>query len=584
MAILSKELANWIAVGRTPRSLPRLFAAECQDVGQTRKHELRAPSAEHCRGILECATTRHRQQCRASALDCVANADRRGLPSAPAGMLVVAKDAMRIAAHVAGALLLWATGGLACEARTEGPAEARTDDRGREPVGPRCAWVPEPPELTLPRSEVSGMLQGTSRNRSTTCTREKGAGGPESVYLLRLRERAVVDLEAISNIDTVIAVRKVCDDPLTELACNDDSGGRAPRLSTTSPLVSANSPPPPAPPIPSPPPAASDASAAALASVVIPHALDAHLRVVLAPGTYYVLVDAANRLGVGAEYLLKVITSPPPPQSSCGTALPIEDGDSLPVEEIAFGTELAPSCTGAQRQPALYYRATIPSGQRLTVRARPIDGDPSFSPVLQLFSGCTETMCLSTDQAGMVADQRVLRHINNGPTELPVLLSVGASPVVSGATVQLEVNIGEVVRNGTCATSRPLADGQVLRGQDLTEGQVSLGDPCKQPGPSLFYQATLLPRQTLRLTATRPTYQPLIFFTPRLSCNEAVCRGAGGPMGQRLEYTNDDVVSQTLFIEASGLTGHPIELFDLNVSMPLPPAAVSATATRGSRP
>lgn len=55
-------------------------------------------------------------------------------------------------------------------------------------------------------------------------------------------------------------------------------------------------------------------------------------------------------------------------------------------------------------------------------------------------------------------------------------------------------------------------------------------------------------------------------------------------MGQRLEYTNDDVVSQTLFIEASGLTGHPIELFDLNVWMPPPNAAVSATATRESRP
>jgi hypothetical protein len=490
-----------------------------------------------------------------------------------AGMLVVGDDTMRIAAQVAGALLLWATGGLACEARTDGRTEARTLDRGPEPVAPRCAWVPEPLELTLPRSELSGILQGTSRNGSTTCTREQGAGGPESVYLLRLRERTVVDLEAISNLDTVIAVRKVCDDPLTELACNDNSGGRAPGLSTTSPLVPPNPPPPPAPPIPPPPPPVSDAGAAALPTVVIPHAFDAHLRVVLGPGTYYVLVDEANRLGVGGEYLLRVITSPPPPQSSCGTALPLEDGDSLPVQELGLGTELAPSCTGAERRPALYYRATIPSGQRLKVRARPVDGDRPFSPVLQLFSGCSEAICLGTDQAGMVAGQRLLRHINDGPTDLPVLLSVGASTVVSGATVQLDVHIGEVVQNGTCATARPLADGQVLRDQDLTEGQVSPGEPCKQPGPSLFYRATLLPQQTLRLTATRGTSQPLIFFTPRLSCNEGACRRAGGPMGKRLEYTNDDVVSQTLFIEASGLTGHPIEIFDLNVSMPPPPAA-----------
>src|SRR5262245_1563022 len=90
---------------------------------------------------------------------------------------------------------------------------------------PACEWGTDLPELTLPMSEKQGILKGMSRNPSTTCTRQKGTGGPDTLFLLRVTDRSIVELEVVSSLDTVVAVRRVCDDPLSEVACNDTPAG-----------------------------------------------------------------------------------------------------------------------------------------------------------------------------------------------------------------------------------------------------------------------------------------------------------------------------------------------------------------------
>src|SRR4051812_32454281 len=69
-------------------------------------------------------------------------------------------------------------GGDASGAGTDGPVAAAT-----------CSWNPAAAQLTLPQSQVKGVLRGSSRNPSTTCTRQKGTGGPEAVYVLRVTQR-----------------------------------------------------------------------------------------------------------------------------------------------------------------------------------------------------------------------------------------------------------------------------------------------------------------------------------------------------------------------------------------------------------
>ena len=511
---------------------------------------------------------------------------------------------MRPARGAALALLLFAAVGTGCnDSGANGSAGDGGLGGGLAPA-PTCAWNTQPPQLQLPASEVRGVLRGMSRNASTTCTRQRGTGGPEAIYLLQVTERSLVELEVKSTIDTVIAVRRVCDDPLSELACNDgpaaaDPGVPIPPSPVSPPFFPPAGAPPPLPPTLSPPVmrdagvlpdmAPVDASegapggGAALAQIVFPGGTrDAHLRVVLDPGNYFVIVDEAEPFGVGGEYLLKASSSPPLAQSSCAGALTIKDGTSLPAEELDLGTQLASSCTGAEKRPALYYSANVPSGQRLTARAQVRQGgDRPWTPVLQLLSACREGLCLATDRPGPNG-QPLLRYVNNGPIDQQVILAVGSSAAVSGALFRLDVSIGEPLQNGTCASARPLKDGQVLRNQDLSEGQMSATGMCRAPGggPSLFYSATLLEGQDLHLTIDQSaamTRTP-VFMTLKDGCNDVECRGS---VNERLDYTNPGPGIRTVVIEVSGFLGAPVTLFDLMVSIPLLPAGITVDAGRG---
>jgi hypothetical protein len=501
------------------------------------------------------------------------------------------------------ALPLWAVWAAGCDATSGGQDGGGGDGGDGPPPAAACAWNVQAPELALTGGEVRGVLRGTSRNGSTTCTRQKGTGGPEALYRLRVTERALIELEVVSTIDTVLAIRRVCDDPLSELACNDGPLASNPSMPGTSPPPFPVPAPPPS--FPSPPPMRVDAAparrpdagappdaardgaaaadtAAALPQIVFPGgSRDAHLRAVLEPGNYYLLLDEAEPYGVGGEYLLRASMGPALAQSSCSSAYPLQDGTSLPTEELDLGTELAPACSGGERRPALYYAATIPSGQRLSARALATAGDRPWFPALQLLSACGQAMCLATDRSSPDGQQRQLRYVNNGPTDQRVVLAVGASTAVSGGTFRLDVGVGEMHDNGTCAAARPLSDGLVLRNQDLSEGQVSSDVSCKPGGgSSLFYSATLLPGQGLRInlvSAIGPARAPL-FMVLRQGCDSGICLNSGG---EQVDYTNVEPEARTVIVEVTSFQGAPLSPFELRVSMPLPPARLTVTPTSG---
>jgi hypothetical protein len=411
-----------------------------------------------------------------------------------------------------------------------------------------CAWSPDAAELALPSGTVSGVLAGPSRNASTTCMRGIGTGGPEMIYRLRISERALVDIKVTSTLDTVLALRRACDDPLTELACND---GR-----TTM-----------------------DASGFTFSR-------DAHLRAVLEPSSYYLIVDEAAPFGTaGGPFVIEATASPPPPQASCTSAIPIQDGTHLPAEELDLVGASSPSCSGRGGRPALFYRASIPSGQRLTVRPRPRPG-PVWTPVLQLFADCRQPVCLATDRTG--ADgQSTLRYLNNGPTDQAVLLSVSADSAFSGASFDLEARIAEPPLNQTCNNALALTDGTVLRRQDLSEAQVSdsiesIFCSAGAATRSLYYSATLLEGQRVIVTATpSPGFgdsgaAPAMMV--RQGCDDTTCRS----LIEGVDFTNSGPGTRTILIEAIVASSRGwVPPFDLHVSMPPPPAAISVDPTNG---
>lgn len=472
------------------------------------------------------------------------------------------------------ALILIGTG-AGCDESASG-----TGDGGAPIPATVCPWGKDFPTITLPSSEVKGVLKGASRNPSTTCTRSRGTGGPDTAFLLPITARTTVELEVISGFDTVLAIRSACDDPLTELACNDNqgvtgagggsggSGGAAGggSFDPTRPAIDAGA----APGAPVPPPAP------------IGDGRDARLRATLNPGTYYVLVDEAEAFGVGGAFTLKVTSSAPPPHVACAAAKTLTDGLSLPGEELDVAFEKpSQSCSGVEPRAALYYSARIPSGQRLTVRAQPVAGDREWSPVIQLLSSCNNGRCLARERVGMFGD-RQLRYVNNAATAEDVIVTVGPSTTVSGGVFRLDVSLGEPVLNGSCAAARPIMDGTVLRNQDLSEGQPSQFSGCgPMGGQALFYSVTVLPQQQLSVIAdsraSPGTGDPFggkfpLFLALQSGCTQGDCRAA--TQGDRLDYTNNTSEPQKLILQVGTLLGLPNTVFDLMVSMPLPPGSI----------
>src|SRR5262245_13674424 len=77
-------------------------------------------------------------------------------------------------------------------------AETQSAEASETPMSlppPTCKYGDPVPELMLPASDTKGVLHGESRNASTTCTRQQGTGGPDTVYFMRVKERSVIDIE-----------------------------------------------------------------------------------------------------------------------------------------------------------------------------------------------------------------------------------------------------------------------------------------------------------------------------------------------------------------------------------------------------
>ncbi len=87
-------------------------------------------------------------------------------------------------------------------------------------IGPLEAVCSDAPLLAAGET-VRGRTSGRSRF-AAACG--EGAGGPEAVYQLRVREASRVELSLEAEFDSVLHVRRDCVDPGTAVDCNDDAG------------------------------------------------------------------------------------------------------------------------------------------------------------------------------------------------------------------------------------------------------------------------------------------------------------------------------------------------------------------------
>jgi len=236
---------------------------------------------------------------------------------------------------------------------------------------------------------VSGKLDGPSQNAATSCSVD-GARGPQAVYLLDVPQQTGLTLTVNAVGRFVLAIRKVCDDAGTEVACQNGE------------------------------PASSSAS----------------LRTVLDPGIYWVVVELIDESIGGGDYSLSLASN-----GACESAADIVEnaagfGNAATVFGDLAGGEpatLPSACSNAgELGNTLHYRASLPAGATLVANARRSDvGEPL---PIHIVDSCASTQCLA-DAIGQAL------HSNVGTMATDVIIKVGSGEESGSLPFELQVTI-----------------------------------------------------------------------------------------------------------------------------------------------
>ncbi|MCB9597949.1 MAG: hypothetical protein H6719_34855 [Sandaracinaceae bacterium] len=415
--------------------------------------------------------------------------------------------------------------GPGMDSGTDAGSDAGTD------AGPPACALPMQAPLSIP-DDVSARLSGASMNMSTTCTSATGTGGPEHVYPLTVTSTVGVEIVGDASFDIAVAVRAACADALSEVACERSySAG-----------------PPPGEP------------AAATA------------RVVLDPGTYYVVVDTLG-FGVGGDYTLTVAEFTPPTNSTCAAATPVTGGTALAGQDLDLSASSPATCMAAAGN-ALYYSIDVPDGMALVVSTPP-PAVPGTEPDIEVLDGCASPMCLASSGTTF---PREASYVNTSGSTQSVIVALRGSGMQD-----VTFDLVTIPTNVTCASPTVVTDGTILRGQRAEFGSTSpaacfTGIDGDATYETLFYSVDVPAGQLLGVTAS-PTGP---FGTLALSLLDgcaagATCLESGGafPPAPGAEgeleafWENTSGSAATVIIAVASQGG---EAFDLAVSVGAPPA------------
>jgi hypothetical protein len=412
--------------------------------------------------------------------------------------------------------------------------------------------------LNLPMDRFESRLSGPSQNFSMTCTPDIGTGGPEQVLRLRVETPTGVFLRASSQeAQLAIAIRRSCDDPLTEVAC-----GRADRSMSN----------------------------------------EAVLRAALEPGDYFVLVDVLA-FGVGGSYAIEIAAVELPQNSSCEAARSVADGDRLrqqdpssaPMSNLSCGST-GPSADGGRPPPfdagpgpgnsgqTLYYRAIVPPGHRLSASAYSSFGPP---PQIFLFDGCGGASCLGFGYGAA-------SFTNSDPMPREVVIATLSQDFgrPEALVFDLAIEINPLPQNAICSAPIALTDGAMIMG-DTSLGSSDVLFCPNTPLPPirglLYYAATIPAGEILRLSLIADSagfWQPAIAVID--ACGGMGCQGVQIGQGPGtptiLTHANTTSAPITVLIVVGAIdngdpnaTGGP---FTLSAEIaPLPANAICSGAT-----
>lgn len=390
--------------------------------------------------------------------------------------------------------------------------------------------------ITMPGPEVAreSTTLGASTLNGSMCRPD--TDGPEHVYRFNVATRTgvVIDTEGSrTTFDTVLSLRRTCDDIRTEVTCDDDSG----RGNT------------------------------------------ALVRALVDPGMYHLVVEGAARSS--GVYALRVRSFTPAANAACTGALALAPGATLAGQSAAAGGLRGDHCRPTATGGPLFYSVAVPAMSRVTVRATPTG--PAWTPLLGATTSCASRACVAQSVGEAAGAPSTMQLVNNGATAVTYLVSVANSDASDGAFDLSASAPTSFAAGGTCTTALLLTPGTPRTAQDLTPAFLSGASLCLAgfTAPQLHYILRVPPRQRGTVTVTpraAPAMAPVI--RALRSCVATACEStaqapAGTPVS--LSYDNPDASSIDVIVAVTNALG-PGGLFDVAATaVAIPPGSTCPT-------
>jgi hypothetical protein len=240
---------------------------------------------------------------------------------------------------------------------------------------------------------VCGVSSGASSIPSSSC--QSLTGGPEAAFSFTLSHETGVSLTVRGTFDSVLTVRRTCETPSDEVACNDVQGGTA----------------------------------------------SSSLRAVLPAGTYYAVVDEFGSGGTGGNFVLESGTYMPAMNARCANADPLRGTMMVSGVSIETGDSTSTVCRTIDHGAERFYSLTVMAGQTLTALAT---STPGWRIALHAFDACDSTAnCLADAASTTAMPNPTLTWTNHGSAPRDVILAVAAvdDPVPAGAQYTMGVTL-----------------------------------------------------------------------------------------------------------------------------------------------
>lgn len=373
-------------------------------------------------------------------------------------------------------------------------------------------------QTLTPGQAITGSTAGRPSYFTATCA--GGARSPDRVYTLDVQARSRLRLRMQSTYDGAIYVRSDCQNPNSELACNDDH-----RDTRHSMLVTT-----------------------------------------VDPGRYYVYADGFSDQNAG-DYSMRAdvapVTGGAAQADNCGSAGTLAAGQDVELDTFPASDDFSASCGGAGA-PDVVYELTVQNRMRLRAALQ----DSEFPAALYIQRTCgqqnTEVACAAGG--------------GGGPAQLDTNLQPGTYYLVVDGTTQdtfgaarLDVQLDDLqALERACQQAPRLRPGRTVTG-DTSSSSDRFQASCAGGAQSndLIYRLVLRRRSRVRITSEQQ-YDGAIYL--RRDCTdmttEVACNDDSGDNRHSLVETVLDRGTYYVFVDGFADRSQGSFTMDVEVTRP----------------